>query len=95
MAITLEIITERKGEYESKVRMILKGLTIKNPLLGETSIYDAHRIFIQELKQIPRKSAFYAEYCYKAGDVENKQFIVYHLNCKGDIDRTVAIVKQA
>jgi len=94
MAIKVEFITKRTKEYEIKVSMILKELEVENWITGELSIYDARRIFLQELKTIPRKSAFYAEKCYKAGEVEGKQFTVYHLTATGDIDRTLAIVKQ-
>ena len=94
MAIKVEFITKRSKEYEQRVSTILKELEIENWITGELSIYDARRIFLQEIKTIPRMSAFYAEYCYKAGEVEKKQFTVYHLTSTGDIDRTLAIVKQ-
>lgn len=93
MAITVEIITERKGYYESQVRHFLKLLAIQNPMFNKT-IYDAKRIFEFDLSTIPKKSTGAAAMFYKATEINQKQFTVHHLNAILNVDRVVAIVKQ-
>lgn len=94
MALELEIRCRRSGKYASQVRQLLVEVVEHNPLLNEKSIYDAKRIFDDELRNFKRMSVGSPCDFYKSTEINQKQFTIHHLNAMGDADRVFAILKQ-